>query len=185
MLKLEEYAAIIERAPVLIWRADNTGACDYFNERWLQFRGRTIEEELGEGWTEGVHPEDRASCIETWKMHFKARTSFNIDYRLRRHDGAYRWIHDSGAPVYLPNGEFAGFVGSCVEFTLLLAHSSEEVQRELKSLRGLISLCSWCHRVEDQQGNWVAIENYLSACSSLGFTHGICPHCVAHQAAEA
>jgi PAS domain S-box-containing protein len=174
----------VERAPVFIWRANVTGACDYFNQRWLEYRGRTLEQEQGDGWVEGVHPDDRAACLETWRGHFEARTSFEMDYRLQRHDGEYRWMRDCGAPMYEPSGDFAGFVGSCIELTVLLTNSTAEVQRELKNLRGLLSLCSWCYRVEDEQGTWTQIERYLAEHSSIGFTHGICPNCLAQHAAE-
>ena|SRR5581483_3886702 len=185
MLTLEEYAVVVEQAPVLIWRANATGECDYFNERWLQYRGRTLEQEQGDGWLEGIHPDDRPTCLHTWRSHFEARTFFEMDYRLLRNDGEYRWIHDSGGPVYVADGRFAGFVGSCIELTLLLGRFSAEFQRELKKMRGLLSLCSWCYRVEDAQARWLEIERYLAEHTSIGFTHGICPTCLARQSAEA
>jgi PAS domain S-box-containing protein len=185
MLTLREYAVIVEHSPVLIWRADRTGACDYFNDRWLQFRGRTLEQELGDGWLQGVHPDDQKACLATWRAHLAERTSFEIDYRMCRHDGEYRWIHDSGTPVHDAGGEFAGFVGSCVEVALLAAQSAHQIERELKNLRGLLSLCSWCHRVEDSRGAWVEIERYLSTHSSIDVTHGICPVCLSQHAAGA
>ncbi|HZU27242.1 MAG TPA: PAS domain-containing protein [Bryobacteraceae bacterium] len=183
MLTRDEYVVVVDHAPLLIWRADASGACDYFNERWLQYRGRSLDQEQGDGWVEGVHPDDRPACVSAWRSHFRARTAFEMDFRLQRHDGEYGWVHDSGGPVCDGGGHFAGFVGSCIEFNLV-ARSSSEAPRDFRNLRGLLSLCSWCYRVEDEGGAWMQIERYVTEHSSIGFTHGICPNCLARAAAE-
>jgi len=116
-LSLIEYRTIVEQAPIMIWRADTLGRCDYFNERWLAFTGRPIQEELGDGWCNVVHPDDRDRCLRTYMDAFKQRQTFEVEYRLRRYDGEYRWVLDTGGPVYATSGEFAGYVGSCVDVT--------------------------------------------------------------------
>jgi PAS domain S-box-containing protein len=90
--------------------------CDFFNQGWLKFTGRTLEQEIGNGWAEGIHPEDFARSMQTYMEAFVARRPFAMDYRLRRHDGEYRWIFDQGAPRFDGN-RFVGFIGSCVDVT--------------------------------------------------------------------
>src|ERR1044071_1089481 len=100
---------------MLIWRAGLDARCDYFNEGWLAFTGRTLEAEVGNGWVEGVHPDDLERCVAYYLEHFERRQPFEMEYRLRRHDGVYRWILDRGAPWFKAQNEFAGFIGHCVD----------------------------------------------------------------------
>jgi PAS domain S-box-containing protein len=111
------FRTMANHAPVLLWMAGRDGLCDFFNDRWLDFTGRTLDEELGSGWAAGVHPEDFQSCMTTYLEAFVARRAFTMEYRLRRHDGEYRWIFDQGAPRFDAEGNFAGFIGSCVDVT--------------------------------------------------------------------
>lgn len=110
-------AEIIQQFPALIWHSGQDARCDYFNQTWLLFTGRTLEQELGDGWTEGVHPEDLAGCLKTYLDAFEARQPFTIEYRLRFHDGSYRWIMDHGSPHYAIDGCFCGYIGSCYDST--------------------------------------------------------------------
>jgi len=112
-----EYRLLVEHSPVLIWRADVNKKCDYFNKVWLEFTGRTLEQELGDGWAEGVHPEDLDRCFQIYVTNFDARLPFEMEYRLKRNDGAWRWIFDRGVPYTDDNGEFLGYIGSCVDVT--------------------------------------------------------------------
>ncbi len=114
-LTRNEYRLLIEHSPILIWRAALNAKCDYFNDTWLAFTGRTLEQEFGDGWTEGVHPDDFDRCVQYYLEHFARREAFEMEYRLRRHDGVYRWIFDRGTPYYDDHGNFAGFIGSCVD----------------------------------------------------------------------
>jgi diguanylate cyclase (GGDEF)-like protein/PAS domain S-box-containing protein len=109
-----EYKLIVESSPNMIWRSGLDGNCYYFNETWLRFTGRTMEQEMGEGWVSGVHPEDVDRCMETYLSAFRQREPFEMEYRLKRHDGLYRWINDRGVPVY-HDGEFHGYIGSCMD----------------------------------------------------------------------
>jgi PAS domain S-box-containing protein len=113
----ERFRTMADTAPVLIWISGPDKRCTYFNQRWLKFTGRTLEQELGDGWVAGVHPEDRQRCMDIYGSAFDARESFEMEYRLRRHDGEYRWIRDSGIPRGLPENELAGYVGSCIDIT--------------------------------------------------------------------
>ncbi len=116
-LDYEQYRLIVEWSPNMIWRSGTDGLCNYFNKTWLEFTGKTQEEEMGNGWAEGVHPEDFDRCLDIYMTNFKKRQSFEMEYRLRRHDGQYRWINDIGVPFYDDAGEFQGFIGSCVDVT--------------------------------------------------------------------
>lgn len=110
-----EYQLLIEHSPVMIWRAGIDARCDYFNDTWLAFTGRTHVEECGDGWAEGVHTDDLQRCVTSYLDHFQRRQPFEMEYRLRRHDGQYRWIFDRGVPYMNHEGEFAGFIGSCID----------------------------------------------------------------------
>jgi PAS domain S-box-containing protein len=106
-----------DAAPVLLWMAEPDGLCTFFNQSWLDFTGRTMEEEWGVGWAQGIHFEDFQKCMDTYSASFNARRVFEMEYRLRRRDGEYRWILDRGTPRYTPDGTFAGYIGSCVDIT--------------------------------------------------------------------
>jgi PAS domain S-box-containing protein len=111
------YLTLLEDFPALVWRAGADGKCDYFNRTWLNFTGRTLEQERGEGWVEGAHPDDRGRVVRRYREAFRERRSFTIEYRLRRHDGEYRWISDNGTPFNDLNGTFAGYLGACYDIT--------------------------------------------------------------------
>jgi len=113
----ERFRLISNSAPVMIWLAGTNRLCTYVNQAWLQFTGRPPEAELGNGWVEGVHSEDLKRCLGTYSQAFDKRQSFEMEYRLRRSDGAYRWILDSGVPRFSPDGSFAGYIGSCLDVT--------------------------------------------------------------------
>ena len=137
-LSYGEYATLVEQAPILIWRAATDTLCDYFNERWLEFRGRTMDQELGNGWVEGVHRDDLDGCVKTYLDAFAARVSFEMEYRLQGADGDYRWIFDRGVPFQNDRGEFAGYIGSCVDITeqVVARRALQDArERELADLR--------------------------------------------------
>lgn len=113
----EVFRTIANSAPVLIWMSGTDKLVTFLNARWLAFTGRTLEEELGEGWASGVHPDDLDRCLETYSKAFDARAEFEMEYRLRRNDGQYRWIVDHGVPMLDPDGAFRGYVGSCLDMT--------------------------------------------------------------------
>jgi PAS domain S-box-containing protein len=111
------FQVMADTAPVLIWMTGTDGLCNYFNKPWLEFTGRSMEQEVGIGWTEGVHPEDVQGCFDGFLPAFHARKPFRMEYRLKRVDGEYRWVIESGIPRYTGDGEFAGFIGSNIDIT--------------------------------------------------------------------
>ena len=113
----EQFRGVANAAPVLIWISDVDGACVWFNDAWLKFRGRTLAQERGRGWAEGVHPDDLGPGLDEVDAAVRARAPFHVTYRLRRADGAWRWINSAGAARYDTYGQFQGYVGSCLDFT--------------------------------------------------------------------
>jgi two-component system, LuxR family, sensor kinase FixL len=111
------FRGMADAAPVMIWMSDPDKLCSFFNKGWLDFTGRSLEQELGNGWAEGVHSEDFDRCFQVYATAFDARQSFTMEYRLRRNDGHYRWVLDNGAPRIASDGTFLGYIGSCVDIT--------------------------------------------------------------------
>lgn len=117
-----------DHAPVLIWIADVDKMGTWFNRPWLDFTGRTLDQEIGHGWTESIHPDDRERALKEYQEAFDARQSFTMDFRCRRHDGQYRWLADSGTPLYGQENEFTGYIGSCIDVTdRLVAHEERQL----------------------------------------------------------
>jgi PAS domain S-box-containing protein len=113
----ERFRLVANTAPVLIWMAGTDKLCNYFNQTWLEFTGRPVDAELGNGWAEGVHPDDLRRCLDIYTQAFDRREKLKMEYRLRRHDGQYRWILDIGVPRFNADKSFAGYIGSCIDIT--------------------------------------------------------------------
>lgn len=113
----DRFKVIADTAPVMIWMSETDKLCTYFNKGWLEFTGRTLDQEYGNGWAEGVHPDDFDKCLEIYVTSFDKRTPFSMEYRLKRNDGQFRWILDNGVPRYTLEGEFLGYIGSCIDIT--------------------------------------------------------------------
>ena len=130
------FLRLADSAPVMVWVSGLDGGCTYFNRRWLDFTGRTLDQELGNGWSTGVHPDDLQRCLDIYTQAFAARREFSMEYRLRHRSGEFRWIWDTGAPVYDPDETFEGYVGSCVDMSKQ-KKSQEEAQRLQQELSHL------------------------------------------------
>jgi PAS domain S-box-containing protein len=141
------FRLVANTAPVMIWTAGTDRLCTYVNKPWLDFRGRPIEAELGEGWTDGVHSEDVAQCWDTYANAFERRESFEMEYRLRRNDGEYRWISDLGVPRFNADGSFAGYIGSCLDIT----------ERKLAE-EALSSVSRRLIEAHEEERTWIARE---------------------------
>jgi PAS domain S-box-containing protein len=113
-LSAADSAALLEYVPLLVWRSGPDGRRDYFNDTWLRFTGRRREEELGQGWMEGVHRNDRLRFAETAGGALRRPGPFEVEYRLRRHDGEFRWLLERGVPIHARD-RVLGFVGACLD----------------------------------------------------------------------
>jgi two-component system NtrC family sensor kinase len=123
------YLNLLEVSPALIWRASPEGILDFFNTNWLSFTGRTLQQQLGDGWTASIHPDDVEGLRKHLRDYVSSRAPFEIEYRLRRHDGEYRWIQNFGRPFHDDQGDFAGHIGYCFDKTE--RYETEEVLRKL------------------------------------------------------
>jgi formate hydrogenlyase transcriptional activator len=119
------FRELANNAPIMIWVTDQAGLWTWVNRQWLEFVGHTVDQELGNAWTTSLHPDDRESSLTTHSEAIAARQPFNMEYRLRRHDGVWRWVLDKGKPNYADDGTFGGFIGSSIDIT-------EQKQTELK-----------------------------------------------------
>src|SRR5579863_8989806 len=104
-----------DNLPAMVWVSDSEGLRTYFNRAWLEFTGKKLEQELGDGWRDGIHPEDRPRCFELDRSSIESRLPFKMEYRLRRADGVFRWVLSHGRPRFTGEVEFQGYVGSCLD----------------------------------------------------------------------
>ncbi len=111
----QHYRNLANSGTILIWTTDLEGQCDYLNQPWLEFTGRKLEHELGEGWLKGIHPGDRRRFKAMYEGAFAQQEPFSLIYRLRRHDGVYRWVQTSGAPRFDTEGNLLGYIGKCFD----------------------------------------------------------------------
>lgn len=116
-LDCNQYRMIVESSPNMLWRSGRDGLCNFFNTRWLEFTGKTMEQEVGNGWADGVHPDDLEFCLRIYTEAFEKQKAFEMEYRLLRRDGQWRWINDRGVPFYSDEKEFEGYIGSCMDIT--------------------------------------------------------------------
>ena len=164
----ERFRTVADTAPVLIWMSGTDKLCNFFNHGWLEFTGRTMEEELGRGWTSGVHPEDVDRCLDTYSAAFDARSEFTLEYRLRRHDGEYRWIVDRGVPRFDSGGRFLGYIGSCMDITDRKLSEHGLIER-LKFETMLAELLATFVRIPANQLDDRIKEVQKSICETVGF----------------
>jgi PAS domain S-box-containing protein len=113
----QRFLELLDSSPVMVWRSGADAKCTFFNKAWLQFRGSDLDDELGNGWAEGLHPDDRDLCLETYLKAFTARQPFRLEVRLRRANAEYGWVEHSGSPRFDEHGRFTGFLGTSVDIS--------------------------------------------------------------------
>ncbi len=143
----ERFRLVANTAPVMIWMSGEDRLCNYFNETWLEFTGRSLEQELGNGWAERVHSEDLHRCLATYTQAFDQRISFQMEYRLKRYDGEYRYVFDYGVPRFNADGSFAGYIGSCIDVT-----------ERKKAEEALSTVSRRLIEAHEQERTWIARE---------------------------
>lgn len=129
----KRFEMAVDKSPVMIWMSERDSRCTFVNRGWLAFRGRTLDEELGHGWAEGIYPEDKERCLSVLSTSYAERRNFQMEYRIRSSDGQYHWILDQGLPKYGAHGNFEGFVGSCIDITRW-----KQSEEELKGLNVML-----------------------------------------------
>jgi PAS domain S-box-containing protein len=135
----ELFRNLADTAPVMMWIEAADKRCTFFNKRWLTFRGRSLEQELGFGWVEGIHPDDRERCLASHTAAFDARQNFHIEYRLRRGDGEYRWVLCTGVPRFSPSSDFLGYIGSDIDITDLKHAQEQTLERQKLESLGVLT----------------------------------------------
>ncbi len=159
------FRTVADAAPVMIWMSGPDKLCNFFNKGWFEFTGRTAAEEFGNGWAEGVHPEDLEHCLDGYERAFDAREPFTMEYRLRHKDGEYRWVLDTGTPRFDAAGGFVGYIGSCLD---VADRKQAELDHELQSMElarvGRLALmgelaASLAHEVNNPLGAMVTNAN--------------------------
>jgi PAS domain S-box-containing protein len=154
----QRFRVITDASPILIWMSGTDKLCYYFNKGWLDFVGRTLEQESGNGWTQNVHPEDFERCLQIYVSSFDARRPFEMEYRMRHHTGQYRWILDRGVPRYTPDGEFEGYLGACLDI-----HSQKEAAEKIRIADDMTRLL----KAQDDERRRIARELHDSAGQTL------------------
>tara|TARA_R110001606_G_scaffold71247_2_gene163077 strand:- start:24960 stop:25943 length:984 start_codon:yes stop_codon:yes gene_type:complete len=157
----KEFKELADNAPVMIWRARPDKLCDWFNKPWQEFAGKTVDELFGYGWADDVHPDDLERCVGIYEAAFDARETFTMPYRLKRHDGEYRWLLDNGAPFYR-DGVFSGYFGSCIDISelrelqkhqrVLLAELNHRVKNNLQLVISFLQLARMQAVAEETKG---------------------------------
>jgi PAS domain S-box-containing protein len=157
----DHFQAVANTAAFLIWTSDATGQTTFVSNAWLEVTGRRLEDEIGEGWRACVHPDDVERCVGTYESSFARRVSYEIEYRLRQHDGEYIWVHSRASPRYGLDGEFVGYVGACIDI------QSRRLPTE--AYRGVFDAGRDAMIVLDDQG--VVVDVNPAACLMYGFSH--------------
>ncbi len=159
----ERFRLMANSSPSIIWTSDQSGQCDFFSKAGLEFTGCSPEEALENRWTTNVHPEDQALAAQTYQTAFSQRQAFELEYRLKHHSGEYRWVLDKGTPCYADNGEFMGFIGSCLEIhdrkitEVVLEESERFVVSVFNSLDAQVAII-------DEEGCIIAANEGLKHC---------------------
>jgi PAS domain S-box-containing protein len=154
----QRFRVVTDASPILVWMASPDKLCYYFNKGWLDFVGRTIEQESGNGWAQNVHPDDFDRCLQIYVSNFDARRSFEMEYRMRHHTGQYRWILDRGVPRHTPDGTFEGYIGACLDI-----HNQKEAAEKVRIADDMTRLM----KAQDDERRHIARELHDSAGQTL------------------
>ena len=154
----QRFRVITDASPLMVWMSGTDKLCYYFNKGWLDFVGRTLEQESGNGWAENVHPEDFDRCLQIYVSNFDARRPFEMEYRIRHHTGQYRWILDRAVPRYAPDGTFEGYVGGCLDI-----HDQKEAAEKVRIAEDMTRLM----KAQDEERRRIARELHDSAGQTL------------------
>lgn len=154
----QRFRVITDASPIMVWMSGTDKLCYYFNKGWLDFVGRTLEQELDNGWAENLHPEDFDRCLQIYVSNFDARRAFEMEYRMRHHTGQYRWILDRGVPRYAPDGTFEGYVGGCLDI-----HDQKEAAEKIRIADDMSRLM----KAQDEERRRIARELHDSAGQTL------------------
>ncbi|MGH9767537.1 MAG: hybrid sensor histidine kinase/response regulator, partial [Blastocatellia bacterium] len=148
---------VLDSTPVMIWMSGADKVCNFFNQSWLDYTGRTMEQEMENGWAEGIHPDDFERCLVTYVEAFQSGREFEMEYRLRRHDGQYCWVLNHGAPRFNLDGTLAGYIGSCVDI-----HEHKEYEKALRSSeefsRSIFESGAACIQALDLDGRLISMN---------------------------
>jgi PAS domain S-box-containing protein len=154
----QRFRVITDASPMLVWMSGTDKLCYYFNKGWLDFVGRSLDQETGNGWTENVHPEDFDRCLQVYVSNFDSRHPFEMEYRMRHHTGQYRWILDRGVPRFAPDGTFEGYVGACLDI-----HDQKEAAEKARIADDMARLM----RAQEEERRRIARELHDSAGQTL------------------
>src|SRR5262249_50006026 len=172
----QRFRNMADTAPVMIWVSGTDKLCTFFNKTWLSFTGRTLEEEQGNGWTKAMHPDDLDRCLRIYTSSFEARQEFQMEYRLRRTDGEFRWMLDNGAPRFAPSGAFAGYIGSAIDITDL-----KRIQQEALAKQKLETLTSLTRGIAHDFNNMVGAILAQAELAESNLSEQLLPTTEVHQ----
>ena len=182
-----KFRTLAQLVPQFVWMCTPDGLNVYFNQRWVDYTGLTLEESYGKGWNIPFHPDDQQTAWDAWNHAVATGEPYRVESRLRAADGSYRWFLMLGLPLQDSSGNAASWFGTCTDIEELRQAAAErerligELQEALarvKLLTGLLPICAGCKKIRDEHGTWRQVEIYIRDHSEANFSHGMCPDCL-------